>query len=31
VADAEDTLPKYSGYWPSQYAVTGRVLAGLRR
>jgi len=26
--DAHDTLPKFSGYWPSEFMVTGLVLAG---
>ncbi len=30
VADVADALPKVSGYWHSQWAVTRRFLAGLQ-
>lgn len=31
VADAQDSVPKFSGYWPSEFAVTRMVLANAVR
>jgi hypothetical protein len=31
VADAADEAPKFSGYWPSEFAVSTRILAGMLR